>query len=410
MLLKKYLLSLLFLSMLTACGERIQEQPVLSQSSSSVPALLDRPAPLWYGTEWQDIQNRYTASRDQWLAHSTDAAAAIQLAEVFINEARITGEHGHYYPAALQMLEGVLTPKGINKDHLFRALSTKAGVQLSLHQFPAAKETAEKALAINPYNAQIYGVLVDANVEMGDYEQAIKMADRMMDIRPDLRSYSRVSYLREIHGDVSGAIEAMEMAVQSGHPALEETAWAMLTLGGLYQKYGHPNKAWAVYETLLEHRPNHPFAIGAKAKILLEKKQYDQAVPLLKEAMAIIPEVGFYMDLAHLYRLTGRQLDAAQLTEEVIVMLGEDTDSGHNMNLELAEVYAHLKGDYEKALVYAKKEYEQRPDNIDVNQMLAVLYHEMGDWNKAQPFVATAIRTGAQYPELLTLTQGISMN
>jgi hypothetical protein len=46
----------------------------------------------------------------------------------------------------------------------------------------------------------------------------------MMAIRPDLRSYSRVSYLREIFGDIPGAREAMLMAIQAGYPGQEETA------------------------------------------------------------------------------------------------------------------------------------------------------------------------------------------
>ncbi len=44
------------------------------------------------------------------------------------------------------------------------------------------------------------------------------MLNRMVSIRPDIRSYSRISYLREIHGDIPGAIEAMELAVEAGAP------------------------------------------------------------------------------------------------------------------------------------------------------------------------------------------------
>ncbi|MEO1260321.1 MAG: tetratricopeptide repeat protein [Bacteroidota bacterium] len=408
MFLKNYLLPFALLCLLAACGQA-PKQPAISQNTIAIPDLLDRPEKVWYGTEWQGIQNRYAANRDNILADSNDADAHIKLAETFINEARITGEHGHYYPAALQMLNGVLSKKITDKDVLFRALATKAGVQLSLHQFPEAKASGEQAVALNPYNAQVYGVLVDANVEMGQYDAAVHMADRMMSIRPDLRSYSRVSYLREIHGDAEGAIGAMEMAVQSGHPTLEETAWAMLTLGELYQNYGDPNKAITVFETTLLHRPGHPFAIGALANIYLEKKEYERAETLLKEAMAIIPEVGFYMDLARLYKTTGRILEATKLTDEILTMLQEDLDSGHNMNLELADVYAHFKNDYETALEYALTEYRIRPENIDVNRQLALLYSEMGDWEKAAEYATVAASTNSRHPELLALSKAISM-
>jgi hypothetical protein len=39
---------------------------------------------------------------------------------------------------------------------------------------------------------------VDGNVEMGNYDSAVAFADKMVALRPDLTSYSRVSYLREI--------------------------------------------------------------------------------------------------------------------------------------------------------------------------------------------------------------------
>lgn len=397
------------MTLLAACGQTTTDEKNTSEKTPKIPALIDRHEKIWHGTEWPDIQNRYAAYRDAILKNSNDADAHIKLAEMFINEARITGEHGHYYPAALQLLDKILVKKPTDKDLLFRSLATKASIQLSLHQFAKAKTTAEKAVAINPYNAQIYGVLVDANLEMGDYEKAVQMADRMMSIRPDLRSYSRVSYLREIHGDVEGAIQAMEMAIQSGHPALEETAWALLTLGELYQDYGQLNKALAVFQTVLEHRPNHPFALGAIASIHFEEKRYEQAEALLNEAKNIIPEVGFYMDLVKLHKATEHKEKAAKLTDEILAMLQEDLDSGHNMNLELADVHAHFKSDYETALKYAKAEYQIRPNNIDVNRQIALLYSEMGDWDKASIHAKVAVTTHSKHPDLLKLSQAISL-
>ncbi len=409
MILKNYALPLLLLCLLTACQQPSGTSSDISQKIKEIPPLLDRPEKVWYGTEWADIQNRYVANRDQLIADPAHSEARIKLAEVFINEARITGEHGHYYPAALQMLDSVLAKDTNDKDLTFRALATKAGVLLSLHQFDQALQTGQAAVALNPYNAQIFGVLVDAHVELGQYEQAVQMADRMMTIRPDLRSYSRVSYLREIHGDVPGAMEAMEMAVRSGHPALEETAWAMLTLGELYERYGDPNKALAIYKEILQHRPNQPFALGAIGKFYLTEKKYEQAESLLQEAMDIIPEVGFYIDMATLYQQTGRQEEARQLTSEILVMLQDDLDSGHNMNLEMAGVYADFKQDFDTALQYLLDEYNVRPKNIDVNRRLAVLYNEMGDQAKAAAHAEAAAVTNSKHPELLELTRAISM-
>ena len=148
-------------------------------------------------------------------------------------------------------------------------------------------------MKLNGYNAQIYGGLVYANVEMGNYAKAVALCDKMMSIRPDIRSYSRVSYLCEIHGETEGAIEAMKLAVSAGYPGQEDHARARLTLGNLYQNNGNLTQAQAQYRQILNERPNYPFAIAALAGVEAKKGNPAEAEKLLKMACDIIPEVGF---------------------------------------------------------------------------------------------------------------------
>ncbi len=59
----------------------------------------------------------------------------------------------------------------------------------------------------------------------------------MVDTRPGVASYARVSYARELMGDVPGAIQAMEAARDiAGTPA--DAAWASYQLGELYFNQG----------------------------------------------------------------------------------------------------------------------------------------------------------------------------
>ncbi len=393
-------------------GSKNNDENTQSQVVENLPKLLDRPEALRYGTEWDAVQNAYGKARQELINNPQAKEPRLDLAEIFIQEARVTGEHPHYYPAALQMLDEMLgmpfDEKNIHENDLkFRALSDKASVQLSLHDFAAAKETGELAVAMNPYNAFIYGVLVDANVELGNYEEAVKMADKMVSIRPDLRSYSRVSYLREIHGDMPGAIEAMTMAVKAGYPGTDQTSWALLTLGILYEKQGKPEAAQVQYQTILAERQDYPFALAALGELELDKKNYAKAEQLLKQAAEIIPEVGFYEGLAKLYKATGRQDEFEATFNEIIAMMEDDEAHGHNMSLEFAHAYADLKGDYEKALEYTLKEYAKRPENIDVNGMLAEFYHKTGKTEKAGMHLQKALRTGSQNPGWLAIQEKV---
>ena len=407
MCIKNHLQLFVLILFFGSCQNTMTEEKSLSEKIKEIPTLIDRGEAIQHGTEWANVQNIYGSNRQKLMQNKDDHEARLKLAEVFINEARITGEHGHYYPAALKMLDGILSGGGLKKDMEFRVLSTKAGVQLSLHQFPKALGTGKKAVKINPHNAQIYGVLTDAYVEMGEYEKAVKMADQMVSIRPDLRSYSRVSYLREIYGDVGGATEAMQMAVSAGHPALEETAWAMLTLGGLQMDYGNMADAKNTFQNILANRPNHPFALGALAKVFIKEKKYADAEKLLNEAKDIVPEVSFYIDLAKIYKHTGREELAENMADEILAMFKDDMDSGHNVSLQLAKVYSDLIGNNEKALECAMAEYDMRPKNIDVNRELAKIYSNMGNMEKAKMHRDMAARTHSKNPELLALNVGI---
>src|SRR5260221_809883 len=54
----------------------------------------------------------------------------------------------------------------------------------------------------------------------------------MINLRPDLQSYTRVANIRWLKGDLQGATEVMQMAVTAGSPReAEPTAWAYTRLG-----------------------------------------------------------------------------------------------------------------------------------------------------------------------------------
>ena len=397
-------LTLIFIFLVFGCHQTSQKS--IEQDftlKTEYPKLLDRPEKLQYGKEWETIQNTYAEALQQ-IRKKDNPEAYLRLCEVFINEARITGEHGHYYPAALHILETLAKKDDLNKDVKFQLLAYKASVLLSQHEFQKALDAGKSAVQLNNYNAQIYGVLVDANVELGNYIEAVAMVDKMVSIRPDLRSYSRISYLREIHGDLGGAIEAMNMAVEAGYPGLEQSEWTRLTLGNLYETTGELDLAALQYQTALENRENYPFAIAALANIEIKKGNNEKAEELLKSACEIIPEVGFYEQLAMLYFEIGETEKARKLETEIFEMLHDDVESGHNMNLEYANLYLNMKNDPVAALQYAIAEYEKRPKNIDVNKTLSMIYFQMGDLEKAEKHLQVATKTHSTNPEILCLT------
>lgn len=392
------------LLLLSACNKN---QPAPSHTFE-IPALLDRNEKLQYFNEWSEVRNRFADLKYKLKKDPEAIDAIIQLAHVYISEARITGEHGHYYNAALQTINRALEIKKITKDQKFLALSAKASVELSLHSFKQGLASAKQAVSLNPYNAQIYGALVDAYVELGEYPNAVEAADKMISIRPDLRSYSRVSYLREIYGMTEEAIDAMKMAVEAGSPGSEEKSWAALQLAQLCLRYDKVKEAESILNQLLTERPDYPFAKAALAEVYLRQSKIVDAERELKEACAIIPEVSFYVQLAELYKNDNRHHEMKAIIKEVLNMLEDDMKHGHNMSLEYAKIYLDFFNDPDGALKYIQQDRDMRPENIDINRMLAKIYIAKKNKESAQACIMKAARTNSLHPELKELQKEIA--
>lgn len=366
-------------------------------------ALRDRKGPSAALPEWTKTRNQANALSKALKEDPTDKKSALALAALFIQEARVTGDYTYYDLAAMKQVDHVLKQEPGN----FNALLFKALIHLSQHHFSEGLEVATKAQQINPYNAFVHGILVDANVEMGNYPEAVVQADKMISIRPDLTSYSRVSYLREIHGDMPGAIEAMKLAVEAGAPGSDATEWTRIQLGHLYENTGDLQNAQLQYNTALAERKGYAPALAGLGHIAMAKGDYNTAINYYQQADALMIDYSFKEELVDLYRLSGDVKKANALSDsllnvmtEAAVIAKKDPDAGHYADKELA--YAYLKaGNTGKALEYALAEYSRRPHNIDVNETVAWVYYKKGAFADALPYTERALKTGSKNPVLL---------
>jgi tetratricopeptide (TPR) repeat protein len=388
-----------------SCGTKVKAENNKIEKkivSLEIPPLKERTGELAKADEWAKTKEKVNELLQKINKKSDDINSRLKIATIYLAEARITGEHPYYYPAVLQILEGVLSLDPQN----FEALTFKSSVLMSQHRFKEALDVAEGAKKINPDNAYIYGVLVDANVELGNYEEAVKMSDVMQKLKPSLESYSRASYLREIYGDYPGSIEAMVLAVQAGLPGSEPYCWSKKTLGYLYEQTGDMKMAENQYLSILAERPSYAFALEGLARVEKSRKKYEAALKYLDEAAAIMPEFSFHEEMADIYALQGETEKSTTKYLEVIEMLKEDAASGHVVYLDLSKIYIK-SNQIDSAFVYGMKEYNMRPNNIDVNRNLAEIYLLKKDFTKANEHLQVAMRTGCKNPELLALADRI---
>src|SRR5580692_8833619 len=115
------------------------------------------------------------------------------LAMAYARRARETSDV-QYYAKAEETLQRAFALAPDN----YEALKTQAWLQLGRHEFAKALDTATRLNRKTPDDVTVYGYLVDANVELGNYDAAVEAAQWMLNLRPgNIAGLTHAAYLRE---------------------------------------------------------------------------------------------------------------------------------------------------------------------------------------------------------------------
>ena len=266
---------------------------------------------------------------------------------------------------------------------------------LGKHEFGAAREAALKLSKRMPDDVMVHGFLADANAELGNYDEAEKAAQLMLDLRPgNLPGITRAAYLREIFGDVDGALELMNMALQSTAPSeVEDAAWILTQMAHLQLSVGKTADAEKNLQHALVLFPGYHYALGNLAKVRIQQRRYDDAVQLLQQRYQATPHAENLYDLAEALHFAGRHEDAKTAFAEFEQKSLLETNRGDNSNRELIFYYADYAHDPLKALEVAKREFSRRHDVYTLDSYAWAL-HVNGQDNEARRQIEAALAVG----------------
>ena len=266
---------------------------------------------------------------------------------------------------------------------------------LGKHEFAAAREEAIQLNKRMPDDVMVYGFLTDANVELGNYDEAEKSAQLMLDLRPgNTPGITRAAYLRELFGDVDGSLELMNMALQSTSPGeAEDAAWILTQMAHLQLSVGRVADAESNLQQALARFPGYHYALGNLAKLRIAQKRYDDAVPLLNQRYQAAPHAENLYDLAEAFQLAGRTEEAKMAFAEFERKSLLETDRGDNSNRELIFYYADYAHQPGKALEVARKEFSRRHDVYTLDAFAWAL-HVNGQDQEARRRIESALQVG----------------
>ncbi len=317
------------------------------------------------------------------------------LAAAFIQKSRETGDFS-FNARAEEALKYSLKAAPDN----YEAIKLNAAVLLNYHRFADALQESERALAMNPRDHEVYGAMVDALVELGNYDRAVETAQKMVDLRPDTASYSRISYLRSLHGDTQGAVDAMKSAIEAAPPQNPETgAWCRVHLGDELLKLGKLDEAEREYDHALYSFPDYHLALAAKARARFAAGDTDNAVTYFKRAIDRVPLPNYIIELGDLYAKLGQQDEAKQQYDQVEFIEKMGTYGG-TFSRELALFWADHDVHLDEALAAAQRERAARND-IYTCDILAWCLYKKGRLDEAKKSMDEAMRLETDDPRLL---------
>lgn len=313
------------------------------------------------------------------------------LAIAYIQKARETGDLAWYVKGRKTLETSVdIDPKNATSLHNLAYAST------IFHEFGDAIKLANQAIAIDPSDAEAHGVLADAYYEQGQYEQAAKSAQTMLDLKPNLASLSRGSQIRWIMGNPKGAMALMAKAIEAGGNYPENTAWCRVQLGTMAFQTGNVLQAEQIFESVLRDIPDYRHAEVGLAKVRVSQGKLDEAVQLLENATSGGTPVAYVLELADVYKKAGRAANAQKQIERISKMRDEHLQYGiAGDELVLGTALVDHGGDLARALELLAAEAKSH-DSVAANSAYAWALLKSGQPKEAKKAITRAMRTNVQ--------------
>jgi tetratricopeptide (TPR) repeat protein len=240
--------------------------------------------------------------------------------------------------------------------------------------------------------------MADALIELGEYDQAFETIDTMAGMRPNAAAYARVSYARELQGDLDGAIQAMQMAAKATDARDPEAqAWYASQLGELYLRTGKLDDADREFRRSSFIFPDYLIAMVGMGKVKAARGDHADALPIYLQQLKRTPTLDLAARIGDVYRHEGNVAQAEhyfQLAEDLAGPAIAQTEP--NLALFLAEHDRRLA----EAVQIAEAVSRVRHD-IFTEDALAWAYFKTGRLKAALSASQRALHTGTRDPQIV---------
>lgn len=374
--------------------------------AAGLRTLQSPPALLAVAPSERSVVSTSTTSRDgltqalasltaRVAANAADDQAAVGLADVLMRQARVVGD------ASLPRRAEAVLESTIAATDSYLARRMLGAVYLAQHRFHEALEAGHTAQRIRPDDSWNYGVIGDAAIEIGRYDEAFAAFDHMATLKPTAAAYARIAYARELQGNWDGAVTAMRMAIEATSPQDPEgIAWAWSQLGALQLQAGRIDEASSAYDRALFAFPRHPYALAGHAKIAAVRGDVDRALAGYRALLAQAPTPELAAQVGDLLHRRGDVAGASELWLQAERLERDGWKDEAPQPAALARLLAERNLQPQEALRLARDGARGR-DDIFTNDALAWALYRTEALEEAWSASERARRTGTRDRRIL---------
>ncbi len=321
------------------------------------------------------------------------AAGYVQLAGALREQARETGDGSELGRAGALLGRALaLAPRDPG------ALTERGALAVVRHDFAAGLRDALAARRVAPEADAPLGVQVDALVELGRYPQAARALQEMVDRSPDVAAYARVSYFRELHGDLPGAVDAMRRAVSAGGASAAGTASVQALLGDLELMRGRLRAARRAYRAALALVPRLPAADAGLARVQAARGDVPAAIRRMRGVVSRLPLPQHVVALGELELAAGRRTQARR---DLALVRAQQrlAGAGVSTDVELA-LFEAEHGSPARAVALARRAWSRAPSVRSADALGWALTRD-GRAAEGERWARRALRLGSRDPMFL---------
>ncbi len=265
-------------------------------------------------------------------------------------------------------------------------------------QYDQAIAEGERAIALDPSNADSYFVQATVLNMAGRYEEALRALAQAMRLNPRYAPLYLERELGRAYYGVGRYAEAITTLKEANRrlPSLVDVhvLLALSYLGQWLSQEGPADQTLEPALTAARRALALDFGHVVLGDVYLYQKQYDQALAEMERAVAVAPtEARGHAALAMVLSYMGRSEDALEAATHALRLQPRSTLRGL-FHVVIADVVA---GRYKEARAPLEHYISRYPNKLDTHLMLAVVYSELGQAAEARAEAAEVLRLNPHF-------------